>query len=235
MKKKDWENLSPENIEKVKLLLEPTNGDKPITKKEACEILNISYNTTRLSKIIGDYDERKAYVQLRKAQNRGKPATEVEIREAVRDYLQGDNISSIAKSLYRTPGFIKSIIEQVGVPARPKSKEERIDVSYLPEECVADEFQPGEIVWSARHHCAAQIEEELSIDYQAEKPGFSDVNYEKKYGAKCYSIWVFEDVDTEKESWTSGIEIGGYKAFSLAYDLGKLGHLESLGIDLRKL
>ena len=42
------EKLSNENIAKVVSLL---SGDSPITKKEACEILNIRYNTTPLQKI----------------------------------------------------------------------------------------------------------------------------------------------------------------------------------------
>ena len=49
IKKKEGENLTETNIEKVIGLLEQ---EKPITKKQACEILNISYNTTRLTKII---------------------------------------------------------------------------------------------------------------------------------------------------------------------------------------
>jgi hypothetical protein len=235
VKKRDYENLSAENIQKVKSLLNPTDGSKPITKKDACSILNISYNTARLSKIIEDFDERTAYVQLRKSQNRGKGATPQEIAEVIRDYLSGDSIATIAKSLYRSSGFVKSIVERVGIPSRGVSKEERSTVGYLPEECVAEEFAPGEIVWSARHHAPAEIEYEISVDYQAERPGFKDTNYEKKYGAKCYSIWVREDIDQDKEFWVSGIETGGFKAIALAYDLGSLRHLEKYGVDFSRL
>ena len=235
VKKKEWENLSAENIQKVKSLLNPTDGSKPITKKDACSILNISYNTARLSKIIEDFDERAAYVQLRKSQNRGKGATPQEIAEVIRDYLSGDSIATIAKSLYRSSGFVKSIVERVGIPSRGVSKEERSTVGYLPEECVAEEFLPGEIVWSARHHAPAEIEYEISVDYQAERPGFKDTNYEKKYGAKCYSIWIREDIDQDKEFWISGIETGGFKAVALAYDLGSLRHLEKYGVDFSRL
>jgi hypothetical protein len=235
VKKRDYENLSAENIQKVKSLLNPTDGSKPITKKDACSILNISYNTARLSKIIEDFDERTAYVQLRKSQNRGKGATPQEIAEVIRDYLSGDSIATIAKSLYRSSGFVKSIVERVGIPSRGVSKEERSTVGYLPEECVAEEFAPGEIVWSARHHAPAEIEYEISVDYQAERPGFKDTNYEKKYGAKCYSIWIREDIDQDKEFWVSGIETGGFKAIALAYDLGSLRHLEKYGVDFSRL
>jgi len=235
VKKKEWENLSPSNIEKVITLLNPQDGARPITKKEACAILNISYNTARLSSIIDEYLGHKEYVQLRKSQNRGKPATDMEISEVIRDYLSGDSIAAIAKSLYRSSGFVKSIVERVGIPSRGVSKEERLSVSYLPEECVAEEFAPGEIVWSARHHAPAEIRYELSVNYQAEKAGFKDVNYEHKYGAKCYNIWVTEPFDTDKEFWVGGIETGGFYATSLAYDLGSLRHLEKYGVDLSRL
>ena len=235
VKKKDYENLSPENIQKVINLLNPSDGSKPITKKDACSILNISYNTARLSSIIDEYHGQKEYVQLRKSQNRGKPASSMEISEAIRDYLSGDTVSTIAKSLYRSPGFVKSIIERVGVPSRPTSKEERREVGYLPEECVAEEFAPGEIVWSARHHAPAEIRYELSVAYQAEKAGFEDTNYEKKYGTKCYNIWVREPFDGDKEFWISGIDSGGFYASALAYDLGSLKHLEKHGVDLSRI
>lgn len=234
LKKKDYENLSSENVAKVVSLMNPETG-KPITKKEACQILNIAYNTTRLAKILQDHEENVAYVQLRKSQNKGKAATAAEKAEAIRYYLQGDSISSIAKSLYRSPGFIKNIIEQVGVPSKPTTKEEKKKVDYLPDECAAEDFKVGEIVWSARHHAPAEIREELSIDHQAEKAGFSDVNYEKKYSSKCYAIWVMENIDQDKEMWISGVETGGYNAYALAYDLGKLSHLEDYGVDLRKI
>ena len=51
IKTRKHENLTETNIQHVMELL---NADSPITKKEACSILNISYNTTRLNKIIED-------------------------------------------------------------------------------------------------------------------------------------------------------------------------------------
>jgi len=71
IKKKSYENLSKVNIEKVIALLtldisvqateSPT--EKAITKKQACDILNIAYNTTRLSNIIEEYNEQKDIYQ----------------------------------------------------------------------------------------------------------------------------------------------------------------------------
>ena len=62
IKKKDYENLTKSNIQRVIELLE---NEKPITKKEACQMLRITYNTTRLARIIEDYKEQEAFVALR--------------------------------------------------------------------------------------------------------------------------------------------------------------------------
>ena len=51
--------------------------------------------------------------------------------------------------------------------------------------------------------------------------------YEEKYGGKCYSIYILE----ESES----LNVGGYHGASIAYDLGKLTHLEQHGIDTTKI
>ena len=125
LKKKDHENLSDTNIRKV---IELLNGQAPISKKEACSILNIAYNTTRLQRIIDDFEETQAYRNKRKLQNKGKAATKDEVADAITRFLSGDPISDIASGLYRSSGFIKAIIERVGVP----QKQEGI-YDYLPE------------------------------------------------------------------------------------------------------
>ena len=227
LKKRDHENLSDTNIRKVIDLL---NGQAPISKKEACSILNIAYNTTRLQRIIDDFEETQAYREKRKLQNKGKAATKDEVADAVTRFLSGDPISDIASGLYRSAGFIKAIIERVGVP----QKQEGV-YDYLPEECVAEDFTIGEIVWSAKYHGPAIIRAELSVDYQAERPGYRDVNYEKKYGTKAYNIWVIEKVDDDySDRWTTATG-GGFSSTQLAYDLGKLSHLEQYGIDLSRI
>ena len=227
LKKRDHENLSDTNIRKVIDLL---NGQAPISKKEACSILNIAYNTTRLQRIIDDFEETQAYREKRKLQNKGKAATKDEVADAVTRFLSGDPISDIASGLYRSAGFIKAIIERVGVP----QKQEGV-YDYLPEECVAEDFTVGEIVWSAKYHGPAIIQAELSVDYQAERPGYRDVNYEKKYGTKAYNIWVIEKVDDDySDRWTTATG-GGFSSTQLAYDLGKLSHLEQYGIDLSRI
>ena len=108
-------------------------------------MLNIAYNTTRLQRIIDDYQDKVEYRALRKKQNRGRAASDAEIREAVERYLQGDSIAEIAAGLFRSASFVRSLIERVGVPSTSKES----GVAVLPDSCIAESFEPGEIVWSA--------------------------------------------------------------------------------------
>ena len=234
LKKKSHEKLTSQNIQHVISLLNPTSSQtKAITKREACSILNISYNTTRLDKIIDDYHEQKQYRSRRVSQNRGRPARPDEIQDIVKEYLSGENVSNIAKGLYRSPAFVKSLLEKIGVPQRPTKVEGRKQEYYLPEQCVAEGFEKGEIVWSATHHAPAVIDKKSSKEHQDSKPGLQTVDYIDKYGCDCYSIYVRQKPSTE-DMWDMP-DVGGFYAFSLEYDLGKLKHLEEYGVDLAKL
>ena len=234
VKKKSHEKLTSQNIQHVISLLNPTSSQtKAITKREACSILNISYNTTRLDKIIQDFHEQKEYRSRRVSQNRGRPARPDEVQDIVKEYLSGENVSNIAKGLYRSPAFVKSILEKIGVPQRPTKVEGRKQEYYLPEQCVADSFDEGEIVWSATHHAPAVIDKKLSKEHQDSKAGLQTVDYISKYGSDCYSIYVRQKPNTE-DMWEMP-ETGGFYAFALAYDLGKLKHLEEYGVDLQKI
>lgn len=186
-------------------------------------MLNIAYNTTRLTRILEDFEEQQAYVKKRKQQNRGRPASNAEIQDAVLSYLQGDNISDISKSMYRSAVFVKSLLERIGVPQRPASLDERVQNAYLPEECVAEDFDISEKVWSAAYHAPAVIEKRLD-----------DKKYTNLYGCPCYSIYIFEKVDSS-DSFYSNTDVGGFYAYSPAYDLGKLLHLQEHGVKLERI
>lgn len=233
VKKKEHEKLSDDNIKKVISLLEPDTG-APITKKEACEILNISYNTTRLNKIIQEYKNKQIILLRQKELNKGKKATTEEIRQAIVEYLQGTPISEIAERLFRSSGFVKSIIEKVGVPQRPTNTEARAKVAFLPDQCMADSFSIKEMVWSAKYHTTAVIVDEMSVEKQKNYKGVKVLDYEEKYGSKCYNIYVTEPVDSSDTFFPYVIK-GGFYAYALAYDLGKLSHLEQFGVDLTKI
>ena len=232
IKAKSHEKLSHENIGRV---IEHLNADSPITKKEACEMLNIRYNTTRLQRIIDDYNDMQEYREKRKSQNKGKAATRDEIKTVVQSYLEGYNISEIAKNIYRSPSFVKNIVERVGVPQKlAESDYEGIRNSMLPEECVAESFEYNEKVWFPKKNKFAIVKDEITPQYQAERRGYGGygdiskcTNYEEVYGAKCYKIFVLEPCDTSQTlfPWVDG-ERTGFWGTALAYDMGSLKHLE---------
>lgn len=196
--------------------------------------MNIAYNTARLSKIIEAHDEQKAYTKKRKASLRGRPASNAEISEAVKDFLGGNTLTDISKRLFRSVGFIRSILERVGVPQRPNNKEERLIPHYFPDECVATDFAYGEIAWSSIYHSTVIVKERLDLEWLASRKGMVAMDYEAKYGCPCYSIYVIQKVDSE-DTFFSSVTAGGFSAYAPAYELGKLEHLKEYGINLEKL
>ena len=210
VKQKDHENLTDSNI---KYVIEKLENRNPITKKAACELLNISYNTSRLSNIIESYKHQKEVEKKNRAKKRGTSATPDEIETIVRDYLRGESITEISKGLFRSTSFVKNIIERIGVPKK-LTKEERKEPCILPDQCISETFEANQLVWSAKYNCAAIVREEDSR-----------IDYESKYGAKCYKIYIMEAV-TDPVPGFSSVETGGYTAYSLAFDLGSLEHLE---------
>ena len=215
-------------------LLNPSSSEKPITKKEACDILNIAYNTTRLNKIIEDYEDRKAYVKKRKQSLRGRPASREEIAEACESYLTGDTITDISKSLFRSPSFVRAVLERVGVPQRPAGKDERLTAHYYPDECMSDNFAEGEIAWSATYHAAVEVKNRLTPEFLASKKGMTPFDYEKKYGCPAYSIYVRQKVESE-DTFFSNVVAGGFSAYAPAYELCKLEHLREYGVRIERL
>jgi len=200
VKVKESERLDDNNVKYVIDLLE---SDKPITKKEACSILRISYNTTRLGKIITAYKERAAAEARLRAKNRGKAASEGEIVRAIEEYLNGDSIAEIAKYMYRSSSFIKGIIRRFNVPVRSSSTD-YFSPELLPDEVLSEDFKQGELVWSARYNTTAWIEKQLEEVHPIH--------------GNCYRIWLNgKDRKFANQPW---------------YELGKLEHLQNLGVKL---
>jgi len=215
IRKKSHEKLDDANLKRV---LDCLNQDKPITKKEACNMLNITYNTTRLNSIMTDFDDTMKFRETRKAQNRGKKATDYEIKQAIEMFLEEQPVSSIAQALYRSTTFVRNLLDRVGVPEKRPSTESGsgAKIGYLPDACVSDEFEVGEKVWSARYDLPARI---------------VSGTYDKRYDCKVYHIYVIELTNFESE-YFGFIKEGGYHAHQCSYDLGSLRHLNKYDINI---
>jgi hypothetical protein len=155
------EKMTDANIQRVIDLLEPTEeGKQPITKKLACELLGMAYNTTRLGTIINTFKDRKEKDRQRRAEKRGKPASTEEITFTIQEYLEGETIDAISKSLFRSPAFVKSVLDKYNVPIRAVPHD-YFDPKLIPEGAMRERFKVGEIVYSARYDSLARIEAEI--------------------------------------------------------------------------
>jgi len=200
IKTKAGEKLDDRSIENVIYLLEKEGNS--ITKKEACQLLNITYNTTRLGKIIENYLDNKARYARLKAKKRGKPASDSEIRNIVEDYMRGEPMSEIAISVFRSPAFVKRVLEQHNVPMRSSSTN-YFHPELLPDEVLSENFEPGEIVWSARYNTTAIVDKFIQVD--------------NEHG-NVYRIWILgSSARYASQPW---------------YEMGKLEHLKNLGVKL---
>lgn len=151
------DKLTDANIVKVIELLE---AEKPITKKAACEILGIAYNTTRLGELIQKYKDKREARKAHMAAKRGKPASLDEITDIVKSYLQGGSLSDIADENFRGTQFVKTVLETHGVPIR-HSANDYWNPPMIPDEGVKKEFDPGERCYSARYQSLAKVCEKL--------------------------------------------------------------------------
>lgn len=194
--------MTPANIAKVIKLLEPEEG-KPITKKDACQILGMAYNTTRLGTIIEDYKKKIEREKERRNALRGKPATPDEVSYIVSEYLEGATIESISNSTYRGNQFIYNVLETYDVPRRSTSHD-YFKPELVPDGARRDRFQVGEVVWSVRYASKAIVEKEQE---------------DKRNLGFIYRVWLLSDKQLQY-------------AYTEAFELASLKHLEEKGIKL---
>lgn len=152
----DSEKLDDTNMVRVIQMLE---AEKPCSKKDACSMLNIAYNTTRLATLIEKFKEKKAKEAERRAANRGKPASKDDVIYIVKDYLEGAPVSAIADRLFRSASFVNNVLEEYNVPRRASSHD-YFRPELIPEAAMRERFKVGEIVYSARYDSIARIEKE---------------------------------------------------------------------------
>jgi transposase len=200
IKTQDHEKLDDANLKRVIALLEDEKS--PITKKEACRLLNITYNTSRLNRIIEDFKSKAEYAKKRREQNRGKAFSDYEVKEIVLEYLKGVSKKQIADALFRSVASVDNILDRYHIPKRASNKSGTYHhPELIPDEALSTDYSPGELVWSARYNCVAEV-----IKLIQEHP---------EHG-KVYSLWIFgRHNERGCQPW---------------YELGKMPILEQLGI-----
>jgi hypothetical protein len=147
--------LNKAKLTEVRNLLKPETG-KPITKKLACEMLGIAYNTARLDKMITEHEEDTLRQKKKKDANRGKPATDYEISCCIESYLDKEPMSHLVERLGRSKLFVQRILDVVGLPER-STDNDYFNPVLLEEGFSQQYLDSGALVYSARHQEVGEV------------------------------------------------------------------------------
>lgn len=153
IRQQDGEDFSSTKIEEVISLLE---SEKPVTKKVACEMLGMAYNTARLTKIIDEYKEQQAYNEKRRKELRKQPLTKEDIAYIVSSYLEEPNLSIIAETTHRSTTVIKRVLAKYNIPLRSSSTT-YFNPVFLEDNAIALDYAKDDLVYSARYDEPAYI------------------------------------------------------------------------------
>lgn len=175
------------------------------TKKAACEILGINYNTTRLDTLIENFVRGKEVEhRLRKAK-RGTPVSDQEMVDIIERYFDGDSLEDISKRTYRPMPLIKFKLEQSGAMLKSRKTVDPMNPPMIPEECIEEHFELKERVWVAGYNCLGEIDKQLEAQ-----------------GETVYRVYLLNR------------DLHRYVYYAW-YELGSLRHLKALGLNIDKL
>ena len=195
IRRKEGEDFSDQKIQHVITELEK---ESPITKKAACEILNITYNPARLTKIINKYKEDKAYAVKRRKELRTVPLTKGDISFILSSYLETGNLSEISEITFRSLSVIKSILAKNNIPLRD-AKSNYFNPPVLSEESIANDYEKDDLVYSARYTQPAKISKRFSDDaYRLW------LCHDEQYAIQPY--WELGDLRTQQKEYNLDIK-----------------------------
>lgn len=177
------------------------------TKKVACEILGIKYNTTRLNTLIEKHQNSQEDLKRLRKKKRGTPVSDHELVSMIEMYFEDYSLEEIAKRSHRPMGLIKYHLETVGATLKCRTKVSPLNPPLVPEECQKDEFAVGENVWVSGYNCLGEIISEIPDSTREDK---------------VYKIYLLDKYNHRY-------------VFYAAYELGSLEHLKTLGLKLSNL
>ena len=154
---KEGENITPQSVERVIKLL--GDEEKPISKKEACDILRVAYNTKRLQAIIDEHNEKKEFIKSQKKAVRNTPVSKIDVASICGMYLSGEPLKEIVDSVFRSMSVVKRVLIQQNIPLRNASNTYQ-NPPYLPDNSYSEDYVKGDLVYSARYDSLATIDNE---------------------------------------------------------------------------
>ena len=160
VRQKEGEDFSKAKVQEVINLLD---SEKPITKKTACDMLRMTYNTTRLNNIIQKHKDNAESLALRRKANRAKPIQKYEITSICENYLSGIPLSELSDTLARGISIIKRVLAQHNIPLRHGAHSYN-NPPLIDDSALAKDYKKGDLVFAARYNSIATIENEGYMD-----------------------------------------------------------------------
>lgn len=137
------------------------------TKKAACEILGIAYNTTRLQNLIDNFLNRQDLEKQHRAKKRKEVVTNAEVADWITDYLSGMGFEELSQSYFRSVNIIKYYIAKNGALLR-HAKVDKLNPPMVPDKCMSDDFDIGEYCWSMAYNGIVQIKAKYKDAFRVE-------------------------------------------------------------------
>jgi len=129
----------------VKAVIKAMGAEAPCSRKEACQMLNITYNSTRLTRIIEEYEAKVAYRRKQRTAMRKVPITTSDKKAIVQGYVGGESLKEITDTSFRSLAVVKKILEEFNLPTHTESR------VLIEAEQTSEEYEKGDLVFSAKY------------------------------------------------------------------------------------
>lgn len=169
------------------------------TKKSACEMLGIAYNTKRLQELIDTFLKRTEVEKSVRAKKRKEAVTPAEVGQWISEYLGGATLRALSEGYFRSENVIRHHLEKQGAMLRHTSVD-RLDPPLIPDRCIAEEFYPGQYVWSAAYNCIAVIKSKYKNAWKIQVlgDGIQEMSYQPAYDLASLEHFKELGVNLEK-------------------------------------
>jgi hypothetical protein len=190
-------NITIENIDEADLRVALWMSNSGKTKKSICEYLKIKYNTTRLTKILTQFQEALANQEVQKKAAKKKIFTDEEKDIIARRYLEVNSMAKVAEEYYVSSARIKAILIEKQVPIKGRKS---ILVDHIHQD-LDTAFSVGSSAFSKIHKSKCLIERKYDESYVEYLKNGSIKTVDNPYvkdddsrdGVNYYVYWILDD------------------------------------------
>lgn len=150
-----------QNIQEADLRVATWMSNSGKTKKSICEFLKISYNTTKLAKILNDFQTELSRQEEQKKLNKRKVFTDEEEKLIVKKYLEVNSMAKVAEEFFISAAKVKTILIRQQTPIKSRKT---VLVDHIIQD-LDSPFALGDFVFSKIHKTKCQITRKYDENY----------------------------------------------------------------------